>query len=129
MAVNPAVAADGTLVAASGTGAAGDNTAAKAIAALQNARVVNGSATFVDSWSQLVYQVGTDAQTATSNQTNAQAVVTAVQQIRDSLSGVSLDQEATNLMIYQKAYQANAKYFTTVNSALNTLMGMVGVTY
>ena len=129
MAVNPTVAADGTLVAASGTGTAGDNTAAKTIAALQNARVVNGSATFVDSWSQLVYQVGSDAQTAKSNQTNAQTVVTAVQQIRDGLSGVSLDQEATNMIMYQKAYQANAKYFATVNSALNTLMGMLGVTY
>ena len=126
IAVNPAVAANGSLVAASGTGTAGDNTTATGIAALQDARVVSG-ATFADAWGRLVYRVGSDSQTAQSNQKSAESIVLAVERLRDSLSGVSLDEEATSMIMFQKAYQANAKYFSTVNSALNTLMGMVGV--
>ena len=129
LAVDPALAADSSLVAASSTGASGDNQTAKAIAALADARVASGgTATFTQAWSQLVYQVGSDTQSAQASQTTHQAVLSAVQQLRDSVSGVSMDDEATALMTYQRGYQANAKYFSTVNTILDVLMGMAGVT-
>ncbi|MFI5179431.1 MAG: flagellar hook-associated protein FlgK [Vicinamibacterales bacterium] len=129
IAVNPALAADSSLVAASQTGTSGDNQTAKALAALADAPVAGGgTATFTQAWSQLVYKIGSDAQTAQSNQENHQTILSAVQRLRDSVSGVSLDDEATSLMTFQRGYQANAKYFSTVNTVLDVLFGMAGVT-
>ena len=36
-----------------------------------------------------------------------------------------MDEEAANLMKFQRAYEANARYFTTINDALDTLLNMV----
>lgn len=125
--VDPALAADSSRIAASSTGAAGDNQTASAIAQLRDASATGGGTdTFVQAWGQIVYQVGTDAQAAQTDQQSRQDVISAVQQLRDSVSGVSLDQEAGQMLQYQRAYQANAKYFSTVNSMLDTLLTMVG---
>ena len=43
---------------------------------------------------------------------------------RSSVSGVSLDEEMTNLMQFQKAYEASAQLITTVNSMLQTVIAM-----
>jgi flagellar hook-associated protein 1 FlgK len=125
-AVDPAIAADSSLVAASATGAVGDNQAAQAIAALRDARVAgSGTSTFTQAWSQLVYQVGSDAQSALAAQKSRQDIVSTLTRLRDSVSGVSLDEEAGTMLKFQRAYEANAKYFTVVSDMLDTLMGMV----
>lgn len=120
------MAADSDLVAASQTGAQGDNGAAKLIANLRDARVVNGSATFSEGWGQLVYRVGSDAQTAIAQQKSRLEVVAQVEHLRDQVSGVSLDEESALMMRYQRAYEANARYFTAVDAMLATLMHIVG---
>jgi flagellar hook-associated protein 1 FlgK len=126
IAVDPTLAGDSTMVAASQTGTAGDNQVAKTIADLRDARVMNGnSATFGDSWSQLVYQVGNDAKTAQLNQQNRSDVLSAIQTLKDSISGVSLDEEAGEMLKFQRAYQANAQFFGVVSSTLDMLMSMV----
>jgi flagellar hook-associated protein 1 FlgK len=126
-AVNPGVAADGNLIAASATGAVGDNRTAQMIAALRDARVAGsaGTATFTQAWSQLVYQVASDAQEALTTQKSRHDIVTTLTRLRDSVSGVSLDEEASTMLKFQRAYEANAKYFSTVSDMLDTLMGMV----
>ena len=43
---------------------------------------------------------------------------------RDSVSGVDLNDEATNLMVYQKAYAAACRLMTTLNTALDSLLAM-----
>lgn len=43
---------------------------------------------------------------------------------RDSVSGVDLNDEATNLMVYQKAYTAACRLMTTLNDALDSLLAM-----
>ena len=45
-----------------------------------------------------------------------------VDALRDQVSGVSLDEEALNMLKFQRAYEANAKFFTVVDSLLDTLM-------
>ncbi len=127
MAVDPALAANGNLLAASQSGAVGDNQTAKAIAALADAPTIGG-ATFTQAWSQIVFQVGSDTQSATASQQGHQNIMNAVQQLRDSVSGVSLDDEATSMLMYQRGYQANAKFFSTINSVIDTLMAMMSVT-
>jgi len=126
-AVDPGVAANSQLVAGSATGAPGNNETARALAALRDARVMSGgTATASEAWGQFAYRVGADAATAASEEDTHSQVVLQLQKLRDSTSGVSLDEEAAWLMKYQRAYEANAKFFSTVNSAIDVLMGMVG---
>jgi flagellar hook-associated protein 1 FlgK len=47
-----------------------------------------------------------------------------LQQQRDSVSGVSLDEEMTDLVKFQKAFQASAKLITTVDDLLDTVVNM-----
>jgi len=49
-----------------------------------------------------------------------------VAKLRDQVSGVSLDEEAAMMMRFQRAYEANAKYFSAVDQMLATLMRIVG---
>jgi flagellar hook-associated protein FlgK len=51
--------------------------------------------------------------------------VTQLQQLRAQVSGVSYDEEAAHMMRYQRAYEANARYFQTIVSTLDVLMDMV----
>lgn len=124
---NPAVAANSSLIAASSTGAPGDNGTARTLAALQNQNAARGNtATFVESWSELVNKVGTDSANAKDSLATRHDVVSAIQGLRDSVSGVSLDEEAGKLLQFQRAYEANAKYFSTINSTLDVLMSALG---
>jgi len=124
--VDPAVAGSPDHVAAAGPGApVGDNTTARDIAALRHARVVGGTATFHDTWGQLVYRVGRDSQTAKNEQQSRDEIVTQVDALRDQVSGISLDEEAVNLVKFQKAYEANARFFRAIDSTLDTLLGIL----
>jgi len=121
--VDAAVAADRGLIAAAGTGApVGDNTTARAIAELRNTRVFGGSATLGETWGQLVYRVGRDAQVAKDEQRSRLDIVNQVDTLRDQVSGISLDEEAMQLMRFQRAYEANARFFRAVDMTLDTLM-------
>jgi len=126
IAVNPLVAADGNLVAAAGPGApVGDNSTARDIAALRQAKVIGGTATFNDAWGQLVYRVGRDSQSAQNEQHGRAEIVTQVDALRDQVSGISLDEEAVNLLKFQKAYEANARFFRAIDATLDTLLGIL----
>jgi flagellar hook-associated protein 1 FlgK len=126
--VDPALAGNSALVAGSLTGASGDNQTAKAIANLSDARVmIGGTASMSDVWSQLVYRVGSDSQTAQARQVSGQQIVDQIAKLLDQVSGVSLDEEAASMLKFQRAYQANAKLFMAADSMMTTLMAMVGV--
>ncbi|MFZ1992782.1 MAG: flagellar hook-associated protein FlgK [Solirubrobacteraceae bacterium] len=77
-------------------------------------------------YAAFVAQVGSGVQAAQSTQGTQQAVLTAVSNQRQSVSGVSLDEEMTNLIQYQQAYQASARVMNAINSTLNTLINSVG---
>jgi flagellar hook-associated protein 1 FlgK len=126
LSVSGAVAADSRLVAGSGTPSVGDNDVARAIAGLREARVMSGgSATAAEAWASLVYHVGSDASAAEASSVTRDTIVRQMQRLRDQTSGVSLDEEAANLMRYQRSYQASARYFTTINDTLDVLLTMV----
>jgi flagellar hook-associated protein 1 FlgK len=126
--VTSAIGGDPSLVAASGAaGTGGDNQAARGIAALRDSRVLaGGTATFNDAWGRVIYRAGSDAAAARSDANSRAEIVRQLEALRDSTSGVSLDEEAMSMLKFQRAYEANAKFFTTVNSALDILMGMLG---
>ncbi|MGH2859616.1 MAG: flagellar hook-associated protein FlgK [Solirubrobacteraceae bacterium] len=78
------------------------------------------------SYAAFVAQVGSGVQSAQTTQTTAQAVLTAISNQRQSVSGVSLDEEMTNLINFQQSYQASARVMNALDQALNTLITSVG---
>jgi len=115
-----AVAVEPSEVQTAGAGNPGGNEVALAIAGLRG-----GGAE--QRYAALIAQVGSDVQSAKSDQTNAQAVVTAVSDQRQSVSGVSLDEEMTNLITFQRGYEASARALTSMDEMLNTLISHTGI--
>ena len=108
--------------------ASGDNQNARALANLRDARVMNGGqATLIDAWAQLVYRIGSDAQAAQQEQQSRAEIVRQVEALTEAVSGVSLDEEAMMMMRFQRAYEANARFFQAVNQSIDTLMQMLAV--
>jgi flagellar hook-associated protein 1 len=124
--VDAALVANPRLVAAASAPTAGDNGVARQLAALRDARVFNGTGTFNDAWADLTYAVGQDSATALAEQESRKEIVAQVESLRDAVSGISLDEEAMMMMKFQRAYEANARFFTTIDSAISTLLNLVG---
>jgi flagellar hook-associated protein 1 FlgK len=121
--IDAALAADHGRIAAAGINASGDNAVARELAGLRDARVLNGgTSTLGDAWSQLVYRVGRDAQSANGEYSSRKEIVRQVDALRDQVSGISLDEEAMNLLKYQRAYEANARFFSVIDRTLEMML-------
>jgi flagellar hook-associated protein 1 FlgK len=116
--------ADPNAVAAAspGQGSAG-NSNASALADLSSANIVGGQ-TASGFFSSFLGQLGNDTAAATTNNSAQQATLTQLTTKRDSLSGVSLDEEAANLTQYQRAYQAAAQVFNIANSIIASALNL-----
>ena len=77
-------------------------------------------------YNAFVTKIGGDVQTAQSTQQSSQSLLSAIGNQRQSISGVSLDEEMTNLIQYQQAYQASARVMNAIDETLNTLVNQVG---
>lgn len=100
----------------------GDN--ARAIADIGKLRLF-GTQTIVDFHAAKMTQMGADAQSAASQAANQEKVVQQLQNMRDSTSGVNLDEELTHMLQYQRSYQAAAKLVTTFDSLIDSVINMV----
>jgi flagellar hook-associated protein 1 FlgK len=125
MAVAAGIVANGNLIAAAATATPGDNQNARAITNLRQTALAGGTTNPIDTWGALVYRVGTDARAATNGLAGHDEVMKQLQTLRDQVSAVSLDEEAANLMKFQRAYEANARYFSAVQTSLDVLLQMV----
>jgi flagellar hook-associated protein 1 FlgK len=74
----------------------------------------------------LVGQVGTDVATATTQSATATTVRSQADAQRQSSEGVNLDEELAHMTQFQNAYSASAKYLSTVDQTIQTLIAMVG---
>ncbi len=110
-------------VAASSNGTSGDNANATALADLQNQPMVSGQ-TAGDYYANLIDGVGNDVSNATSEQTAIGLVLQQLTNQQQSISGVSLDEEATNLVMYQRAYEASARIISTVDELTQASIDM-----
>jgi len=127
MRVDSTLADNPQLVVASAslTGLPGDNEVAMAIAELANAATMgSGSTTFTEAISGLVSRAGVDSAQAQKGLERQSLVVEQVQAQRDAVSGVSIDEEAANLVEFQRSYQAAAKVIATADQMLETLLNM-----
>jgi flagellar hook-associated protein 1 FlgK len=122
---NMAVAiTDPSLIAASSDGTKGSNGNALALANIQNQAVVNGE-TATDYYADLVSTVGNEVSSATDEQESVGLVLTQLQNQRSDISGVSLDEEASNLILYQRAYEAAAEVVAAINDISNEVIQII----
>jgi flagellar hook-associated protein 1 len=126
IAVNTTLTSDPALIQASGTnGAVGDNQVALALAQLANQPIVAlNNQTISQAYDQTVSTLGQSLASANTQVADQQVVQNMLQRQRASISGVSLDEEMTNLITYQRAYQASAKMITVIDELLATLVNM-----
>jgi flagellar hook-associated protein 1 len=80
--------------------------------------------TFSETYSGLVAGLGNALSSANDQVTSNTAVSTMLLKQRDSVSGVSLDEEMANLVTFQKAYIASAHIITTVDEMLQAVLDM-----
>jgi flagellar hook-associated protein 1 FlgK len=124
--VNSNVANDPSQFQAAGApGAAGDNSVVLSLAELgsQNIAGLNNQ-TFSANYAQSVSDLGNSISTVNDQLNNSSAVTQMLTNERSATSGVSTDTEMTNLIQYQKAYEASAELITTLNEMLQTVVAM-----
>ena len=86
--------------------------------------MAGGTATFQDSYAQLVSKVGNKTREAEVNLEAQQSLLDQANSARESVSGVNLDEEAANLLKYQQAYQASAKMMTIASELFDTVLSI-----
>lgn len=109
--------------AASGTALPGDNTNANALVQLANSVIANlNNATLNGYYNGIVVNVGIKSKAATDGLTFDKNILADVQNRRDAVSGVNLDEEATNMIRFQRSYEAGARMITVTDELLQTVL-------
>jgi flagellar hook-associated protein 1 FlgK len=103
-----------------GSGDAGSNDIALGISQLR------GSASIDGTYKAFVAKVGGDLNEATRMQGNAQVLTDSVENRRQSVQGVSMDEEMSNLVQFQRAYQASSRAMSTMDEMLDVLINRTG---
>ena len=125
MAVNSAVTADRSLIAASAT-VNGDGDNARLMGTLRDALSMNSATTTFSAYvGSLIGQVGTDVNTAEQSYNQRNAVMSTLNNQKEQVSGVSIDEEMINMIKYQTGYNAAGKLITTTQEMLDTLLGLI----
>ncbi len=102
-----------------------DNRNALLLVGLQTQKTMNnGSASFTSALGQVVTAVGNKTRELQVSATAEQAALTQTQTSMESVSGVNLDEEATNLLRYQQAYQAAGKMMQIANQMFDTILSI-----
>jgi flagellar hook-associated protein 1 FlgK len=97
----------------------------QALGALQTKNIFNGgSATYQSAFAQTVSAVGNKTREVQVNASAGDALLKQVQGAANNVSGVNLDEEATNLLKYQQAYQAAGKVMQIANTIFDTLLSI-----
>ena len=104
-----------------GPGANSDNGNAKKLAAL----ATSGNGTAV-AYRKLIVSLGVEASVATGNLATQNVISSQVDASRESVSGVNLDEEMTNMLQFQHAYSAAARMITTIDETLDVLINRTG---
>ena len=106
-------------------GAAGDNQVALALAQLADKRhAILNNQTFSEGYSQTVADLGQALSTVNGDVEDHAVLGSMLQRQRDSVSGVSIDEEMTDMVKYQKAFEASARLVTTVDEMLDTILNL-----
>jgi flagellar hook-associated protein 1 FlgK len=124
IAVAPTLLAHPQQVAAAQARNPGDNTNALALAQLHDTLAIDGG-TFGTFYHTLVTSVGAVSQQTSRLAENQQTVLTDLENRREALSGVSLDEEQVNLIRFQQAYNAAANFIRIADELGQTVLGLI----
>ncbi|HSW63248.1 MAG TPA: flagellar hook-associated protein FlgK [Dissulfurispiraceae bacterium] len=103
----------------------GDNVNASLLANLFSRPIISGSRP-ADYYQSIVSDVGVKAGSAKTSLRAQNTLVEQLESRRQELSGVNLDEEAANLIKFQKSYEAAAKMISVADEMLDTLLNMIG---
>lgn len=125
MSVSSGMVADAGQIAAGLTAVVGDNENALALAGLEDQKFLNsGISDFNDYLSAQISSIGALSRQAEQQFETQEGIVNQIEAYIDSISGVSLDEEAANLMMYQRAFQASALIITTIDEMFQTILDL-----
>ncbi|MBQ1832454.1 MAG: flagellar hook-associated protein FlgK [Treponema sp.] len=111
-----------------GTADAGDARAAVEIAAIRNTKVMIGrSKTFDDFFADSVTNVGLKGEQAENMLASQNAIMNDLKSLRDSISGVNVDEELADIIKFQHGYNAAAKFITVQDELLETIINRLGI--
>lgn len=122
--INKDILNDPAMIAVSADGTSGNGDLAVTIGNIADQKVLNGK-TISDSYSELISKIGNDVSSAQNNATALQLVLNQLNQQKASYSGVSVDEEMTNVIKFQRSYDASAKLIKIADEMMQTLIGMV----
>ncbi|HEY1271075.1 MAG TPA: flagellar hook-associated protein FlgK [Terriglobales bacterium] len=105
---------DPSQIAASSDGSVGSNGNLAKMIAVQNQGIA-GAQTATDFYAGIVFRVGTDVANGTSEQDASDMILRQLEDQRGAISGVSMDEEAANLVRYQRAYEAAARVISAIS--------------
>jgi flagellar hook-associated protein 1 FlgK len=100
----------------------GNNETMLRLVALEEQRIMPGGLTVTEAYIERVNQVGNVARQAAISEQALEVVYKQAQEARDTISGVSLDEEASALVRFQQAYQANAKVMQTAMALFDAIL-------
>jgi flagellar hook-associated protein 1 FlgK len=121
--IGVALTSGSQIAAAATNGASGDNTNLMSMINLQNQSVIGGN-TPTDAFSNLTFSIGNTISQATANSTATGNILTQLQNQQGSIEGVSVDEESSNLVLYQRTYQAAAKVISTIDTLMGNVLDM-----
>ena len=105
--------------------AVGDNTAALALAGVQDGQYfLNGTATINDFYESLVVDIGVNARANEAALEVEQTLNENYARRREEISGVSIDEEVSSLIQFQRAFEASARVITVTDRMLESLLNM-----
>lgn len=131
--VNEKIKADIASVAAafpntSGRVNIGDSRAAVEIASIRNTNVMIGNnRTFDDYFAESVTNAGLKGEQAENMLLSQNAIMNDLRDLRDSISGVNIDEELADIIKFQHGYNAAAKYVSIIDEMLDTIINRLGV--
>ena len=112
----------------SGNVNAGDGRAAVEIASIRNTKVMIGhERTLDDYFADSVTNVGLKGEQAENNLKSHMAIMNDLRTMRDSISGVNIDEELSDIIKFQHGYNAAAKFVTIWDSLIDTVINRLGV--
>ncbi len=115
-----------TKVAAGKTLSAGDNTNALALAELQNAAVLSqGTATMGEYYNMLIGEFAAETKWLGDEYTQEEAVLRQLENQRESISGVSLDEELMKVLLYQQIFEASARLIAAAGDLLQEVVDIL----
>lgn len=133
MEISKAVKSDPLTIAAGfadddGTLQIGDNRAAASIASIRNTPVMVGNTrTFDDFFADAVTNIGLKGEQAERALATQNAIMADLRNARDAISGVNIDEELSDIIKFQHGYNAAAKFISTVDEMLDTIINRLGV--